>query len=133
MTSKTFPATTAAVTAARRFAVEAVGNLPRATVDTVALAVSELATNCVRYAGTEFTVDVDQTAKRLRVAVTDSGRGTPTVRSPDPSEPSGRGLMLVQALSDEWGVTKSRRGVGKTVWFELQLSARPGSALQDAG
>jgi len=130
MTRKTFPGTPAAVTASRRFAIETIGNLPRNIVDSVALAVSELATNCVRYARTDFTIEIEQTADQLRVEVTDLGGGTPTLRSPDPSEPSGRGLLLVRELTDEWGVDTIVDRPGKTVWFTVQLSTRPG-ALQD--
>lgn len=38
---------------------------------------------------------------------------------PDPGEQasSGRGLMLVEALADSWGVEP--RGSGKRMWFEL--------------
>ena len=31
-------------------------------------------------------------------------RGTPTMRSPGPDEPSGRGLQIVDMLSESWGV-----------------------------
>ncbi|MGW4109152.1 ATP-binding protein, partial [Streptomyces sp. NPDC004976] len=41
----------------------------------------------------------------------------PLVASPaDPDAESGRGLLLVTALADDWGVTDRRGGPGKTVW-----------------
>ena len=108
---------------ARRFVVNAIGNAPPRVIEAVAVAVSELATNCVRHAGTDFSVDIEETAGRVRVEVADHGSGTPTMRSPEPSEPSGRGLLLVRELSDEWGVEPSRDSPGKCVWFTVQLSA----------
>jgi hypothetical protein len=54
------------------------------------------------------------------VEVTDRGSGAPNVLSPDPTSLSGRGLHIVEQLSDEWGVTAP--GVNaKTVWFSLSL------------
>ena len=105
---------------ARRFVVNAIGDAPPRVIEAVAVAVSELATNCVRHAGTDFSVDIEESAGRVRVEVADHGGGTPTVRSP---EPSGRGLLLVRELSDEWGVEPSRDSPGKCVWFTVQLSA----------
>ena len=59
--------------------------------------------------------------------------GVPTVRSPDASELTGRGLRLVRELSDDWGVTAADAdgGTGKSVWFTLRLAAT-GRRLQDA-
>ena len=36
---------------------------------------------------------------------------------------SGRGLHLVEAMADRWGVEPDGRGLGKTVWFELDVPA----------
>ncbi len=65
--------------------------------------------------------------------MTDTGAGVPTVRSPDASELTGRGLRLVRELSDDWGVTAAdaAEGKGKSVWFTLGLAAA-GCRLQDA-
>ena len=35
----------------------------------------------------------------------------------EPSEPSGRGLRIVQELADSFGVSELRGSPGKTVWF----------------
>jgi anti-sigma regulatory factor (Ser/Thr protein kinase) len=122
---RTFPNAPASVSEARRFVVNAIRNAPPHVIEAVAVAVSELATNCVRHAGTDFSVDVDKTPDRLRVEVADDGSGTPTMRSPEPSELSGRGLLLVRELSDEWGVEPSRERPGNRVWFTVHLPARP--------
>jgi anti-sigma regulatory factor (Ser/Thr protein kinase) len=132
-TQRTFPNAPASVSAARRYVLDAIGVQPDLVSEATAIVVSELATNCVRHAGTAFTVGVETTPSRLRVEVTDTGGGVPTVRSPDASELSGRGLRLVRELSDEWGVTAADAdgGKGKSVWFTLRLAAT-GRRLQDA-
>jgi anti-sigma regulatory factor (Ser/Thr protein kinase) len=114
-----YPATPAAVTDARLHVVRELDGMPSDVVETVALLVSELATNSVRHAAAGFTLAIVRTADRIRVAVTDAGPGRPEKRSPDPVEPSGRGLMIVEALSDDWGTAPAPGGAGKTVWFEI--------------
>jgi anti-sigma regulatory factor (Ser/Thr protein kinase) len=121
---RTFPNAPASVSEARRFVVDAIGNAPPHVIEAVAVAVSELATNCVRHAGTDFSVDIEKTPDRLRVEVADYGSGTPTLCSPEPCEPSGRGLLLVRELSDAWGVEQSRDRPGNRVWFTMHLPAR---------
>jgi anti-sigma regulatory factor (Ser/Thr protein kinase) len=113
------------VPAARRYALESIGDVSRPVMEAVAIAVSELAANCVRHAGTEFTVAIERTSERLRVEVADAGAGEPALRSPNPTEPSGRGLMLVRALADEWGVVSRDGRAGKSVWFAIDLAAHP--------
>ncbi|MGW6397170.1 ATP-binding protein [Streptomyces sp. NPDC055134] len=53
----------------------------------------------------------------VRVEVHDSGDGTP--QEADVQGESGRGLFLVEALADKWGV--ERRDPGKTVWCTFSL------------
>jgi anti-sigma regulatory factor (Ser/Thr protein kinase) len=130
--SRSFPHSPASVSGARRFVLEAIEDESASISEAAAIVVSELATNCVRHAGTGFTVDVETTPTRLRVAVSDEGGGTPAPRSPEPSEPTGRGLLLVRELSDEWGIASSGDRAGKSVWFTMALSAASDRAMQDA-
>ncbi|HXW38377.1 MAG TPA: ATP-binding protein, partial [Acidimicrobiales bacterium] len=75
------------------------------------------------HAATDFEVTVTYSDELVRVEVTDAGIGEPSVRWPDPLQPKGRGLQIVSALADGWGVQPSSDGTpGKTVWFTL----RPG-------
>ncbi|GAA2421799.1 hypothetical protein GCM10010405_00040 [Streptomyces macrosporus] len=89
----------------------------------VRLCVSELATNAVRHGappGRGFRVRLEVPERGvLRVEVHDSGAGRPWVRRPAPDEEGGRGLLLVDALADVWGVRE--RGPGKAVWCEFGL------------
>ncbi len=116
-----FPAEPASVPAARRFVVDIAPGLPEPTTHALALLVSELATNCVVHAGTGFRVTVDLLGGKVRVEVLDSGAGHAQLRSPSPEQANGRGLHLVSALSDEWGIVPSPTQQGKTVWFTLTI------------
>jgi serine/threonine-protein kinase RsbW len=118
---RVFANTPSAVGRARRFVVRQLAGVPGAVVDEVAIMVSELATNCVRHTVTDFTVSVELSAHEIVVEVTDRGGGMPTVRRPEPSEPSGRGLRIVQELADAFGVREMPSEPGKTVWFVVAL------------
>jgi anti-sigma regulatory factor (Ser/Thr protein kinase) len=104
---------------ARHFAQRVLSGLPEEIVSTVALMVSELATNAVQHAATDFEVAIEQVDGEIRVEVSDNGGGQATRRSPAPSESSGRGLQLVEVMADQWGVRVAPRNTGKTVWFQL--------------
>jgi anti-sigma regulatory factor (Ser/Thr protein kinase) len=121
-----FTNTAASVTQARRFATSAIADAPSDILDAVAVMVSELATNSVRHAESHFTVRVERNGGALRIEVSDSGPGEPTVRSPGPTEPTGRGLQIVRALADDWGVRPMPDGRGKAVWFTIDVPSGVG-------
>ena len=121
--SRHFPNQPDSVRAARHFATGALGSASGRVVSAVELMVSELATNCVRHTDAGFDLSVCQSAETIRVEVTDTGAGEPVVRSPALSEPTGRGLQLVQLMSEGWGVTRGPGRTGKTVWFTILAEA----------
>jgi two-component sensor histidine kinase len=121
---RVFPNSPRAVADARRYALETVGEVEPDVADALAVMVSELATNCIRHAATQFAMTVDRTPHEIRVAVTDSGSGHPAVRSPALTDRSGRGLQIVQAFADDWGVSLAEATPGKTVWFTVSLVER---------
>ena len=134
--TRLFPATSASVGQARRFLV---GQLPPAVsrngdADGVVLMLSELATNALQHAATEFEVAVlvAPDGRHVRVEVRDGGSGFPTPPEQVPDAPHGRGLHIVRALADAWGIEVRRDHHGKTVWFSAPLSA-PGEAGPAAG
>ncbi len=110
---------------ARRFVADHSDSLPAELVDDAALLVSELVTNAVRHGGPEVTVRVRLEPTAFGVAVQDDGAAVPPTRAvpPDPTSPTGRGLLLVDTVSSEWGVTPSDPPPGKTVWFRLERPA----------
>ena len=116
---QSFPATAASVKRARTFLATQLSGEPDDIVDAAMLMVSELATNAVRHTGKPFSVLLDRTGRRLRVEVKDGGGGTPTLRHARPTEPSGRGLRIVDELSSDWGFEEQRNGT--TVWFTMRL------------
>lgn len=122
---ESFPFDPRSVPGARRFVRDALRRWPEETVEVAELMVSELATNCIRHAGTGFDLSV-RTGEEIRVEVTDAGHGTPRVLHPSPEEPSGRGLRIVGSLSRAWGVCS--RPEGKTVWFTLRTPATAGGS-----
>jgi anti-sigma regulatory factor (Ser/Thr protein kinase) len=115
---RTFPGDPLSVPAARRFAIEALTDAAVHILQSVELMVSELATNGVRHGQTSFDLVVERTGDQIRIELTDRGGGTPTMRFPGPDEPTGRGLQIVDMLSERWGVERESAS-GKTVWFTL--------------
>lgn len=92
------------------------------------VAASELATNVVRHAGTPFTVTISVRPGHLRVELSDGSAIVPAVVQMvrDDSD-HGRGLRLLEALTERWGV--DLQPGGKVVWFEME----PPSARQEPG
>lgn len=107
------------VTEARAFTTEALttwGLLGRG--DDIRLCVSELATNAVLHGtdpGRGFLVRLDADDEVVRLEVHDSRRQHPHPRHPGDTDTTGRGLLLVTALADGWGV-EDRTPFGKIVW-----------------
>lgn len=83
------------------------------------LAVSELVTNAVLHGREPLSVAVVVGDSCARVEVTDGSAVSPSFSMLDPTAVTGRGLMLISAASDRWGVEPSPSG--KSVWFELVL------------
>ncbi|MDF6046441.1 ATP-binding protein [Streptomyces sp. JH14] len=96
--------------------------------ETLTLITAELCANAVRHGrvrGRDFHVRLaaEPDGGRLRLEVSDTRA---ELRPPvtDPTAPhaeseSGRGLLLVATLADDWGVTDRQPGPGKTVWAVL--------------
>lgn len=120
-TQRRFAGQPGSVAAARRFAGEVLAGLPADTVDDVSVMVSELTTNALLHAATDFDITIDHADGLVRVEVIDSGRGTPTMQWPQTDELHGRGLHIVEELSDDWGISRSADHIGKSVWFSLAL------------
>ncbi|MEU1190095.1 ATP-binding protein [Streptomyces sp. NPDC005859] len=87
--------------------------------DTVELALTELIANVIRHVpDSRCTVLLLKQQKGVRAEVTDTyGELLRTPAKLDPEAEGGRGLFLLTALADTWGVTPTAAG-GKTVWFE---------------
>ena len=81
------------------------------------LLVSEIVTNALLHAGTEILLSGRVDARGVRIEVGDGSSHLPSRRSYAPTAGTGRGLLMIESMVDDWGVT--RHAQGKTVWFEL--------------
>jgi hypothetical protein len=117
-------------------------------IDEVTLAVSELVTNAVLHARTHIEVELCVLRSAMTVSVIDRDPRPPVVRpvrldlladldsmqsvTPDGDDrhpntyvgssgsiAGGRGLLIVDALADEWGV--AQRADGKEVWLTMPV------------
>ncbi len=93
--------------------------------DDVVLICTELMANAILHGcigfppGTTITVAVVWSDVQLRVGVRDPSVVRPQEQEFSANRTSGRGLRLVDELSDRWGVETDPSGRGKTVWTEL--------------
>ncbi|MFI8350187.1 ATP-binding protein [Streptomyces sp. NPDC085596] len=99
--------------------------------------VAELAANAAthgRLPGRSFRLALHAAHGTLRIEVTDTrGDRRPVCREPGVEDEGGRGLLLVAALADRWGVADDRFP-RKIVWAELDFAApEPGRSRSGAG
>lgn len=86
------------------------------------LIVSELVTNALRHGGGELMhLEVRLEPTRLTIAVRDTAAALPAARSAEDDEETGRGLAIVEGVSDEWGV-EQLGARGKRVWAQLSTT-----------
>jgi len=90
--------------------------------DIATLLVSEIVTNALLHAGTPINVAARFEERRLRVEVRDGSLHLPVPRRYASTAGTGRGLLMVEQLVDDWGVL--RHADGKTVWFTLSDGER---------
>lgn len=86
------------------------------------LAVSELVTNAVLHGREPIVLRLVHSQQCVRVEVQDGSAVSPSFSMLDPTAVTGRGLMLISAASDRWGVDPVPGG--KRVWFELLEDGR---------
>ncbi|WP_158587857.1 ATP-binding protein [Actinomadura logoneensis] len=120
--SMNYPAVPSAVGIARKSAEHVLGARGFATplVEDVGLVVCELVTNAVRAAdGTTVGLTVAADASgAVTVEVRDPSSAAPRPRSPELDDVGGRGLVIVAALAERYGVR--REAHGKTVFAVLR-------------
>jgi anti-sigma regulatory factor (Ser/Thr protein kinase) len=105
---------------ARQLVAERCAGWPR--LDDLLLCVSEVVTNAVLHARSAPTMTVAIEGPRVRVEVRDGDPTPPVRRRRSLLASTGRGLLLLDDLTDRWGT--SPVGAGKVVWFELRLDHR---------
>ena len=122
--NKTFGGDLEAPSDARSYAVEqlsaVLGAQSRRVADDAALIVSELVTNAVRADSAVVELAMTIRGHSIEVRVCDDGPGWPQPRDAGVDDTSGRGLLLVATVADEWGVESLSNG-RKAVWARLSL------------
>jgi anti-sigma regulatory factor (Ser/Thr protein kinase) len=93
--------------------------------DDVRLVASELATNALLHAKTEFTVVLEGREHSLLLTVSD---GSPIAPAPargvsNGLHTAGRGLLIVSMISQSWGVVE-QDGTAKSVWASFETRSR---------
>ncbi|MEP7021487.1 MAG: ATP-binding protein [Pseudonocardiales bacterium] len=96
-------------------------DLPSDAIDDAVLVASELVGNAVRHTAASATGTLDVSwhvdASGVRLSVGDPSGERPQARTAGDDEPSGRGLKIVAAMADEWGVDHDADG--KRVWAHV--------------
>jgi anti-sigma regulatory factor (Ser/Thr protein kinase) len=106
---------------ARRFLSEraAAWSLPEPIGDQLALVGTELVTNAVLHAHTSLTLTVELLDDRVRISVRDGSSAPAALRHYRQDALTGRGLGVIAAVSQAWGVEPARDG--KVIWAEFDL------------
>src|SRR5690349_16758939 len=108
----------------RRLAALAEFRMPPTLVADCQLIATELITNAVNARATWVEVEVLDVDGQVELRVRDDAAGIPQQRDEDATASSGRGLRIVQGLSDAWGF-RSEPLRGKTVWASMSMPSAP--------
>ena len=116
---------------ARRAVEELAADVDAGVLRDAQLLVSEIVTNSVKHSGSDHPIRLRAWARPsgLKVEIADGGFGFEAEQRKDAGDDGGgRGLLILEALADRWGVSSDARA---RVWFEL--SPRPVSRSARAG
>lgn len=119
--SRTWSAAASAVPSVRRAVFDACPDGMACTGELILMA-SEVATNAVKHAHTDFHVELRKRRDELLLTVSDEDPYRAPGPSPVATEPlaiHGRGLLILDQLSNDWGVEPTEHG--KTVWLTVGL------------
>jgi len=102
----------------------AVGDIGEEHCLAVQVVVTELLTNADDHAGGAGTLRLrtESSPCRVHVELDDKSAEPPVLNQARPGDLRGRGLMMVDNLSEEWGF-RPREGGGKTVWARIACDA----------
>ena len=94
--------------------------------DEAKLVLSELVTNAIIHGvpACGITVLLSADRRTLQITVVNVANGTVTKRSPSDSDENGRGLVLVGALAETWGIINT--GTQVSVFANLKIPDQPG-------
>ena len=116
--TRSFSGESSAIGAARCFVADTLNSWGLDwLVEDGSMVVSELVTNAIIHAESDFAVSLSSHGDAVRLSVRDHSPVVPVMRSPLPIAISGRGLRMVTALTRRWGTDVVSDG--KVVWAEL--------------
>ena len=117
------PGPSAASAAREHTRLACAGVTSQGQADAVTLVVSELVTNAVRYSHGQVRLVLRVSRGEVFVAVQDTGSGFAVMPlAADPLLEGGRGLFIVAAIANCWGV-ESLAAAGKLVWCVVDAQA----------
>jgi two-component sensor histidine kinase len=87
------------------------------------LVFTELVSNAVRHGGGLCEAQLSNTGDHLRLIAADNDPRSPALRARRGNQPNGRGMHLIQAIADAWGVQRHHTEIGKRVWADLRITA----------
>ncbi|MFJ3234895.1 PAS domain S-box protein [Streptomyces sp. NPDC086787] len=90
--------------------------------DDACLLLSEVLTNAVQHAQGPIGLHICRTDTELTIEIADHSPHLPQPRVAAEDAESGRGLLLVRALADAWGVRPTDEG--KTTWFSIRSAGK---------
>jgi anti-sigma regulatory factor (Ser/Thr protein kinase) len=96
------------------------GSVDSELAEVAAILTNEVVANAIRHGRPPIALRVRADDELVDIAVSDSGPGLPVIRYTDRTAESGRGLMIIDAFSDDWGVVPLPEG--KQVWFRLHIA-----------
>jgi len=109
------------VRAARAVIRRALDALDPERAERAAVCGSELVANAVRHGEPPIVLSVVRGPEEIVIAVADGSREPPRPRTALDDEPTGRGTLIIDRLSDRWGVDFLPGG--KQVWCRFTLGA----------
>jgi anti-sigma regulatory factor (Ser/Thr protein kinase) len=109
---------------ARRTLPEILTRPPRRDLyDDMDLVFTELLSNAIRHGGGLREAQLSNIGEHVRLVAADNDPRAPAVRARRPDQPNGRGMHLIQAIADRWGIYRHHTEIGKRVWADLRLTA----------
>jgi anti-sigma regulatory factor (Ser/Thr protein kinase) len=102
---------------AREFVRESMVGPYNGQVERAVLCVSEMVTNAVLHGVAPIVLSLEHADSLFTISVTDTSSALPVAQQPDLLDQSGRGVSIIEWLSDSWGVEQFESG--KRVWCQF--------------